>query len=68
MVREGIREITLANMANQATAMILTYNEEPNIARTLEAVAWVKEILIVDSGSSDATLARSLPAIRRRGW
>lgn len=37
--------------------MILTYNEEPNIARTLEAVAWVKEILIVDSGSSDATLA-----------
>lgn len=39
------------------TAMILTFNEAPNIARTLDAVAWVKEILIVDSGSTDETLA-----------
>jgi glycosyltransferase involved in cell wall biosynthesis len=38
------------------TAMILTYNEEPNIARTLDAVAWLKDVLIVDSGSTDATL------------
>jgi glycosyltransferase involved in cell wall biosynthesis len=44
------------NLAVDITAMILTYNEEPNIARTLDAVAWVKEILIVDSGSTDATL------------
>jgi glycosyltransferase involved in cell wall biosynthesis len=36
--------------------MILTYNEAANIARTLDAVAWVDEILIVDSGSTDATL------------
>ena len=36
--------------------MILTYNEETNIARTLHAVAWAKEILIVNSGSTDATL------------
>lgn len=39
------------------TAMILTFNEEPNIARTLDAVAWVRGILIVDSGSTDGTLA-----------
>ncbi len=37
--------------------MILTFNEAPNIARTLDAVAWAKEILIVDSGSTDETLA-----------
>jgi glycosyltransferase involved in cell wall biosynthesis len=36
--------------------MILTYNEAPNIARTLKAIAWLKEILVVDSGSTDATL------------
>ena len=39
------------------TAMIITFNEAPNIARTLDAVAWVKEIVIVDSGSTDETLA-----------
>jgi glycosyltransferase involved in cell wall biosynthesis len=36
--------------------MIITYNEEANIARTLQAVRWAKCILIVDSGSTDATL------------
>jgi glycosyltransferase involved in cell wall biosynthesis len=38
------------------TAMILTFNEELNLTRTLDAVAWVREILIVDSGSTDKTL------------
>jgi len=42
---------------DQITVMILTYNEEPNIARTIEAVRWAKQILIIDSGSTDATLA-----------
>jgi glycosyltransferase involved in cell wall biosynthesis len=46
-----------AGIAADITAMILTFNEEPNIARTLAAVAWVREVLIVDSGSTDATLA-----------
>jgi glycosyltransferase involved in cell wall biosynthesis len=45
------------SLADQVTAMILTYNEESNIARTLSALAWVGEVLIVDSGSNDATLA-----------
>lgn len=39
------------------TAMVITFNEAANIARTLEAVAWVKEMLVVDSGSTDETLA-----------
>ena len=39
------------------TALILTFNEESNIARTLAGLAWVDRILVVDSGSTDATLA-----------
>lgn len=43
-------------IADQLTAMILTFNEEPNIARTLDAITWAGQILVVDSGSTDATL------------
>ena len=39
------------------TALILTFNEENNIARTLAGLEWVDRILVVDSGSTDATLA-----------
>lgn len=35
--------------------IILTYNEEQNIARALAAVAWAKRIVVVDSLSTDAT-------------
>src|SRR5262245_22984435 len=43
--------------------MILTFNEEANIARTLDKLVWAKKILIIDSGSSDDTLeiARRYP-------
>ncbi|MFM9009308.1 MAG: glycosyltransferase, partial [Planctomycetota bacterium] len=44
-------------IAADITAMVITFNEGANITRTLEAVAWVKEILVVDSGSTDETLA-----------
>ena len=37
-----------------SVAMIAT-NEERNLARTLEGVRWVDEIVIVDSGSTDRT-------------
>jgi glycosyltransferase involved in cell wall biosynthesis len=39
------------------TALILTYNEESNIARTLTSLDWVPRILVIDSGSTDGTLA-----------
>ena len=39
------------------TALILTHNEEANIGRTLEHLGWVGSILVIDSGSSDATLS-----------
>ncbi len=38
------------------SALILTYNEDPNIERTLESLHWVNEIVVVDSGSTDRTL------------
>lgn len=38
------------------TPLILTYNEAPNIDRVLQKLTWCKQILIVDSYSSDETL------------
>lgn len=38
------------------TATVITYNEGRNIRACLESLRWVKEIIIVDSGSSDRTL------------
>ena len=39
------------------TPLILTFNEAPNIERTLSRLAWAKEIVVLDSGSTDATRA-----------
>ena len=46
--------------------LILTYNEEPNLGRTLAQLTWAREILVLDSGSTDRTLAlaRSFPNVR----
>lgn len=48
------------------TVLILTFNEAPNLRRTLEKLTWAKEILVLDSGSTDETLniARSFPRVR----
>lgn len=43
-------------MLDQITPIVLTFNEEPNIARTLTALSWANEIIILDSGSTDETL------------
>ena len=37
------------------SVVIITLNEEANLARTLQSVAWADEIVIVDSGSTDRT-------------
>jgi glycosyltransferase involved in cell wall biosynthesis len=39
------------------TPFILTYNEEPNLGRTLESLRWASRVVVVDSGSTDATRA-----------
>jgi glycosyltransferase involved in cell wall biosynthesis len=37
------------------SATIITLNEEPNIKAACESVAWADEVVVVDSGSTDAT-------------
>lgn len=39
------------------TPLVLTWNEEPNLRRCLDALTWATRIVVVDSGSSDGTLA-----------
>lgn len=41
---------------DQVTPLILTYNEEANIRRTLAGLRWARRIVVVDSFSSDSTL------------
>lgn len=46
------------------SVIILTHNEERNIGECVETLDWAEDIIIVDSGSTDATedLARSVRA------
>ena len=46
------------------SVLIITYNEEANIARCLESVRWASEVFVVDSFSTDRTveIAKSLGA------
>ncbi len=43
-------------LLNNITPLILTYNEAPNIERTLNQLYWAEQIIIVDSYSTDNTL------------
>jgi glycosyltransferase involved in cell wall biosynthesis len=38
------------------TAVILTWNEEENIGRTLSHLTWLEKIIVIDSGSTDRTV------------
>jgi len=53
-------------MLDQITPLILTYNEAPNIARSLANVGWARDVVVVDSFSDDETvaIAKSLPQVR----
>ena len=48
------------------TPVVLTRDEEPNIGRTLAQLAWAREVVVVDSFSTDRTLeiARQFPNVR----
>jgi glycosyltransferase involved in cell wall biosynthesis len=48
--------IAIADALSQVTPLLITYNEEPNIARTLTGLQWAHRIVVVDSGSTDSTL------------
>ncbi len=43
------------------TPLVLTYNEAPNIGRTLDTLRWAERVVVLDSGSTDTTeeIARS---------
>lgn len=42
--------------AQTLTAVVLTWNEEENIARTLHHLTWLERIVVIDSGSTDNTV------------
>ena len=44
-------------MTSKLSVAIITYNEESNIRRALESVKWADEIVVLDSGSTDSTVA-----------
>src|SRR4051794_20220654 len=52
----GARISTACMHLPDITPMIITFNEEANIGRVLEALAWAQQILVIDSGSTDGTL------------
>ena len=43
-------------MIEAITPLIITFDEVPNIARTLDKLTWARRIVVVDSGSTDGTL------------
>lgn len=45
------------NFLDRIEVLILTWNEEANLARTLEALRAFPKIVVLDSGSTDATLS-----------
>lgn len=53
-------------MLELITPLILTRDEEANIGRTLSQLGWAREVVVVDSFSTDRTveIARSFPNVR----
>lgn len=53
------------SMSLDITPLILTFNEAPNIGRTLERLTWASRILVVDSFSTDETerICRGFPHV-----
>lgn len=43
-------------MLDTITPLILTYNEAPNIGRSLQCLSWAHRIVVIDSFSTDETL------------
>jgi len=53
-------------MLESITPVVLTRDEEPNIGRTLAQLAWARDVVLVDSFSTDRTveIARTFPNVR----
>jgi glycosyltransferase involved in cell wall biosynthesis len=48
--------MNFTSIVENITPLILTYNEAPNIDRTLKRLTWAKRIVVIDSFSTDETL------------
>jgi glycosyltransferase involved in cell wall biosynthesis len=44
------------SLLDHVTPVVITWNEEPNIKRVFDQLGWARDIVVVDSGSSDGTL------------
>lgn len=53
-------------MTSDITPLVLTFNEAPNLERTLARLTWAREVVLLDSFSTDETLsiARKHPNVR----
>src|SRR4051812_20635481 len=53
-------------MLDQITPLIITFNQAPNITRTMAGVNWAGDIVVVDSFSNDDTveIAKSVARVR----
>ena len=49
--------MTAQRVLADITPVVLTFNEAANIGRSLERLNWAQQVVIVDSGSTDETLA-----------
>ncbi|MDR1988979.1 MAG: glycosyltransferase [Acidobacteriaceae bacterium] len=49
----------------RVTPVVLTFNEQPNIARCLDSLRWAQRVVVLDSGSTDETesIARAYPNV-----
>lgn len=62
----AFQHFSFSSVLSEITPLILTYNEAPNIERTLSRLKWAWDIVVVDSFSTDETcdLVRKLPQAR----
>lgn len=53
---EPSHDVSRCNVRFPISVMILTFNEEMNIGSCLEHLDWADDLILIDSGSSDATV------------
>ena len=56
VARMNLSPAQLAALGREVTPLLITFNEAPNLPRVLPKLAWAERIVVVDSGSTDATL------------